>query len=192
MSRKNIVLTTAMLRVIKEHGPNMSDENIAALLRATTGPDTWTASKVANVRFRHGIKKSVDYVIAMRHPIPFRGVCDGTIRLMRYHGQMIPHIRIGPTRWVPYRRYVWEYFNGPLPKGFIVTHKDGDHRNCDPSNLEAMPRSEMMRRTNANRPEWSDRHLIAVREGYARYLEERKRKKAAEIYLAHQPYEFAT
>ncbi len=33
-------------------------------------------------------------------------------------------------------RYVWEFFNGPIPKFYQVHHKDGDKSNNDISNLE--------------------------------------------------------
>ena len=35
-------------------------------------------------------------------------------------------------------RYVWEKHNGPIPKGFIIHHKDHNKLNNDISNLELM------------------------------------------------------
>ena len=191
-SGTRIKLTTRMLRIIREHGPRMSDEDLAALLRDTIGPDLWTATRVRDVRKRHGIKRAPDYVLSMRAPAPYTGAPDGTVRLMKHGGEMVPHIRVAPSKWRPYRIYVWEQANGPLPKGWVVTHKDGDAHNCDLSNLEAVPRAEMMRRMNARRAEWIDSWREVYREGCAKYLEEQRRKKAAEIYLAHKPYEFAS
>lgn len=37
-------------------------------------------------------------------------------------------------------RYVWEYYNGTIPEGYIIHHKDGDKANNDISNLECIPR----------------------------------------------------
>lgn len=39
-------------------------------------------------------------------------------------------------------RYVWEYYNGEIPKGYQIHHKDKDKSNNDISNLEAVPVSE--------------------------------------------------
>ena len=42
-----------------------------------------------------------------------------------------------------YRRehqLIWEKYNGPLPKGYIVHHKDGNRQNNNLYNLEAMPK----------------------------------------------------
>ena len=36
-------------------------------------------------------------------------------------------------------RWIWESINGPIPEGHDVHHKDRDHSNNDPSNLECMP-----------------------------------------------------
>lgn len=39
-------------------------------------------------------------------------------------------------------RYVWEYFNGPIPDNFDVHHKDENKSNNDISNLEIMTKSD--------------------------------------------------
>ena len=38
--------------------------------------------------------------------------------------------------------YVWEYYNGKIPKGYEVHHKDFDRSNNDISNLQLLTRSE--------------------------------------------------
>lgn len=38
--------------------------------------------------------------------------------------------------------YVWEYYNGKVPKGYEVHHKDFDKSNNDISNLELLTKSE--------------------------------------------------
>jgi hypothetical protein len=35
-------------------------------------------------------------------------------------------------------RYVWEYYNGAIPKGYEIHHKDGNKANNDISNLELL------------------------------------------------------
>lgn len=36
-------------------------------------------------------------------------------------------------------RYVWEYYNGAIPEGYQIHHKDKDKSNNDISNLECIP-----------------------------------------------------
>lgn len=42
-------------------------------------------------------------------------------------------------------RYVWEHFNGQIPEGYDIHHKDEDKTNNDISNLECLPKSEHTR-----------------------------------------------
>lgn len=37
------------------------------------------------------------------------------------------------------RRVVWEQLHGEIPKDHCIVHLDGNHMNCDPSNLYCMP-----------------------------------------------------
>jgi len=39
-------------------------------------------------------------------------------------------------------RVVWEYYNGPVPKGHVIHHKDENKFNNDISNLECMPKGK--------------------------------------------------
>ena len=45
-------------------------------------------------------------------------------------------------RWELLHRAVWEEHNGPIPEGMIVTFKDGDHMNCDISNLMLITKAQ--------------------------------------------------
>ena len=42
-------------------------------------------------------------------------------------------------------RYVWEKHNGPIPKGYNVSFKDGDRTNCELQNLMLVSRKEAAR-----------------------------------------------
>lgn len=39
-------------------------------------------------------------------------------------------------------RAIWEHYNGPIPDGWHIHHKDGDWNNNDISNLECIPAEE--------------------------------------------------
>jgi hypothetical protein len=50
------------------------------------------------------------------------------------------------TNWVFVHRMVWEQAHGPVPPGFRIWWKDGNHMNCALENLEIVgPRDHMMR-----------------------------------------------
>jgi hypothetical protein len=48
-------------------------------------------------------------------------------------------------------RAVYEQHVGPIPKGFVIYHTDGNKDNDDPANLEAIPRAELVRRNKIKR-----------------------------------------
>lgn len=58
----------------------------------------------------------------------------------------------GSLYWKSYSRHVWEQSNGPVPKGLIIVHLDGDTLNDDPANLAAMSRAEAFRHCEQMHP----------------------------------------
>lgn len=70
---------------------------------------------------------------------------DGLIQVKMHDTGYPPH------DWVSKHRVVWEQHNGPLPKGRIVVFKNGNNRDFDLSNLEAITRSENMKRNTRHR-----------------------------------------
>ena len=54
-------------------------------------------------------------------------------------------------------RYIWEQHNGPIPKGSVVSFKDGNRLNCDIDNLFLTTQEEIMLRNSLhNYPELRD------------------------------------
>lgn len=47
-------------------------------------------------------------------------------------------------------RYVWEKYNGKIPEGFIVHHKDEDKKNWNIENLELLSRGEHVLKHSEN------------------------------------------
>jgi hypothetical protein len=50
-----------------------------------------------------------------------------------------------PNKWRPRAVAIWERKNGPLPRGYVVHHKDRNSLNDDPDNLIALTRAEHTR-----------------------------------------------
>ena len=66
---------------------------------------------------------------------------DGYVYLKTEDGIVLKH------------RYVWEQANGPVPDGHVITFADGNHTNCDLSNLQLISKQEMCRRQITSEPE---------------------------------------
>jgi len=48
-------------------------------------------------------------------------------------------------------KFVYEHYHGPIPKGYVIYHIDGDKNNDDINNLEAISRAELLKRNNTSR-----------------------------------------
>lgn len=58
------------------------------------------------------------------------------------------YIAVAPNKRVRRPRRVYEEHNGPVPKGSIIYHLDGDKDNDHHTNLEAISRGELMKRNS--------------------------------------------
>lgn len=57
--------------------------------------------------------------------------------------------------------YVWEYYNGPIPKGYHVHHKDFNPDNNEIENLELIEKSEHLKyHAQFQDAEWARRNLM--------------------------------
>jgi hypothetical protein len=91
----------------------------------------------------------------VKGPRPERRYPVGTIlvrtRSTRNHDQR-KFIKIeDPDKWQKYSRYVWEKYNGPIPKGYGVHHIDENSLNDTIDNLQLVSKSE---------------HLVIHRDGF--------------------------
>ena len=75
-------------------------------------------------------------------------------------------------------RLIWEQVNGPIPKGYVVTFKDGDKTNCSIDNLALVSFAENQqltrRKLRSNVPEITETGILLARADIAT----RKRRKA--------------
>jgi len=57
--------------------------------------------------------------------------------------------------------YVWEYYNGPVPKGYHVHHKDHDPNNNEIDNLELIDKAtHLSYHGNLQDKDWARRNLL--------------------------------
>lgn len=78
--------------------------------------------------------------------LPHNTLSDGTVTVRCDHKQGRPYkyIRTSLGVWEPLHRVVWVEHNGSIPKGLIVTFRDGDSLNCSIDNLELKTRQQNM------------------------------------------------
>lgn len=82
--------------------------------------------------------------------LPHNTLEDNTITERKdKSGRIYKYIRIKLAKWVPYHRYLWEQYNGAIPKGYNIQFRDGDTLNCDIDNLYMISRSEQMKNENS-------------------------------------------
>ena len=63
-------------------------------------------------------------------------------------GRAYKYIRLSLGKWVPLHRYIWEMFNGEIPKGFIIVFRNGNTMDCYIDNLEMISRAENVKRNH--------------------------------------------
>ena len=88
---------------------------------------------------------------------------DGAIRMwLNQDGKPKPKIKIN-GHWRFWNRWAWKKKYGRIPKGTMITFKDGNPYHTRISNLEAISRAELTRR-NANKSSigLSDNYIAAV------------------------------
>lgn len=65
------------------------------------------------------------------------------------HGTLYWYIKPkGARRCIAYHRYRWQQLHGEIPKGYIVTFKDGNPENIQDDNIICISRAENLRRNN--------------------------------------------
>lgn len=67
----------------------------------------------------------------------------------------------GTKKPIRLHKYVWEYYNGPIPDGYQVHHKDFNPDNNEIENLELLPKSEHLSyHSNLQDKTWARENLL--------------------------------
>lgn len=61
------------------------------------------------------------------------------------------HLWTGANKRARRPRVIYEEYYGPIPKGYVVIHIDGNRYNDDIGNLEAISRADNLKRNQINR-----------------------------------------
>lgn len=102
------------------------------------------------------------------------------------HGYYLGNVRIpGRKRRYPMRLhvYIWQKFNGPIPKGFHVHHKDENKENNDISNLELKSAHNHLSDHLKEKSDWSRENLNTTARPKA--IEWHKSEAAKEFHTQH-------
>lgn len=89
---------------------------------------------------------------ANRKPMWDERICTKNGHILMKVPEKNPYTN-APTRYKAKHVYVYEQVHGPIPKGCVVFFLDGDNLNCDPENLIAVSRAELL---NLNRLGYKD------------------------------------
>jgi len=113
----------------------------------------------------------------------------GTIVIRKSnHRNLVRYVKVrmdGPTglRFMQYSRWWWEKNRGPVPKGKLVLHADGDELNDDPKNLILGTPGMKLVIAHKKDPKWSkDQHRRAA-DGTAKSNRDRGRINRAANFL---------
>lgn len=123
--------------------------------------------------------------------LPHNGKKLGTITIRKDRSGPVRMIALpGPTairhRWVPYVQYIWEQEHGPVPKGYLVVHEDGNRLNDDPGNLVLLDRREHLALMKKNNPGWKKKAI----KSYKKTVRIKHRRKAWEAKEAAKMREY--
>lgn len=104
-----------------------------------------------------------------------------TISIRNDNGKQLRWIKIKDSgqcqdRSVPYARHIWEKENGPIPKGRLVVHEDGNSLNDEPNNLVLVDRRGNLALMKKNRPKWKKKAI----KSYKKTVRIRHKRKARE------------
>lgn len=85
--------------------------------------------------------------------LPKQTLYDGaiTIRYMGTEQQPYKYIRTSLAKWQLLHHKTWSDAHGPVPRGMIVSFRDGNTMNCDLNNLKLLSRAENMQRNSIHR-----------------------------------------
>lgn len=103
----------------------------------------WSAGRMRETQFTKGQQPGNTLPVGT-----VRANADGYLRIKISDAPEPPGARgANSPNWEFVHRRVWEAAHGPIPEGYRIWWKDGDHQNCVIENLELLSAQEHMART---------------------------------------------
>ncbi len=96
-------------------------------------------------------------------------------KTQQYRMIKISGLAQGRHRWIMHARYIYKNRIGPIPKGFVVIHKDENSLNDDPANLEVISRAANLQLQHERDPGWLKKRIKT----HKKTCRAKRRKKAA-------------
>lgn len=150
--------TPAQVRFLRQNYGRMGDVEIAEIFnRIFTDKERWTKKHIDKKRTYLKLFRTAKQSAAVKK----RNVRQGRFSInhwRRWFGKSAPvgEIRIWMTErgvpnkfikrphgWIPYGRYLYQQTFGAIPRGMIVTTRDGNPLHITPENLELLKRSDV-------------------------------------------------
>ncbi len=79
---------------------------------------------------------------------------EGTARVVRCKFIKVKDVvGLGHGNWMPLARYLWQLWHGPIPKGHIVVHKNGDMLDDTRDNLIIVHKRDTLKHAQKIRPQ---------------------------------------
>ena len=89
-------------------------------------------------------------------------------------------------KWRPYHNYLWEQANGPIPKGSVVHHKDGDKAHNALENLECLTRGEHCKLHTKGRHLSAEHKAKMSQSHMGKQASDEARAKMSQSHMGHE------
>ncbi|HUS74316.1 MAG TPA: HNH endonuclease [Sedimentisphaerales bacterium] len=112
----------------------------------------------------------------------------GAVLVKSKNGKQYRRIKIsgkdqGKHRWISYAQYLWEKENGPIPKGKLVAHINGDSMDDGPENLVMVDRGGLINLMRKNNPGQRKKAIRNLKKTCRRRRAERTKKQRFQLKL---------
>jgi hypothetical protein len=184
VAKPKIIQNEEHIALIKALYPTMDTAALAERLGYTRG-------QIIDFAYKHGIRKTSEYrswsatEVAKKSPAHFKKGCKsynarpvGSTR-KDFRGNVVVKVA-EPRVWVLMRQKVWEDVHGPVPKGYLVVHKDGDKENYSIDNLALVSKKEMLLKNSVHNLPPELKELVLLRGNILRCITVRERKNKRE------------
>ena len=156
------IFPAEVVEFLRANNRGKTAQEITALLNATFG-SAYTREQIKRLRARLKLRSGLSGRFEKNH-VPAnkgkKGTCPAGCEKGWFRKGHVPHnhhpvgteilstdgylkIKVAEPRTWKFKHLIeWEKHKGPVPAGFMVAFKDGDHLNCDISNLMLLSRAE--------------------------------------------------